>query len=174
MTLDDAQLFGQSRTLRIKQLLGLNDSTCSLRSRRSRPYSDALIFTAFRGPQAQVNPLRTSSSAASKLSKTNRINDLLLVVIGAALSLVFSASCVRWAALDDVCNSVVSALRRAPAGQLGKTEGFTRKTEDVREADFRLDTMEGATAAGHGCYAPRRSHSTRRRDDADHDPRERV
>jgi len=34
--LDDAQLFGQSRTLRIKQLLGLDGSTGSLRSRRSR------------------------------------------------------------------------------------------------------------------------------------------
>ena len=33
---DDAQLFGQSRTLRIKQLLGLDGSTGSLRSRRSR------------------------------------------------------------------------------------------------------------------------------------------
>jgi hypothetical protein len=56
--LDDAQLFGQSRRLRIKQLLGLNGSTGSLRSRRSRRYSDALIFMAFRGPQAQVNQLR--------------------------------------------------------------------------------------------------------------------
>jgi Enoyl-(Acyl carrier protein) reductase len=63
--LDDAQLFGQSRTLRIKQLLGLDGSTGSLRSRRSRRYSDALIFIAFRGPQAQVNQLRKSSSAAS-------------------------------------------------------------------------------------------------------------
>jgi hypothetical protein len=61
--LDDAQLFGQSRTLRIKQLLGLDGSTGSLRSRRSRRYSDALIFMAFRGPQAQVNQLRKSSSA---------------------------------------------------------------------------------------------------------------
>jgi hypothetical protein len=60
--LDDAQLFGQSRTLRIKQLLGLDGSTGSLRSRRSRRYSDALIFMAFRGPQAQVNQGRKSRS----------------------------------------------------------------------------------------------------------------
>jgi hypothetical protein len=46
---------------RIKQLLGLDGSTGSLRSRRSRRYSDALIFMAFRGPQAQVNQLRKSS-----------------------------------------------------------------------------------------------------------------
>lgn len=59
--LNDAQLFGQSRTLRIKQLLGLDGSTGSLRSRRSRRYSDALIFMAFRGPQAQVNQLRVRS-----------------------------------------------------------------------------------------------------------------
>jgi hypothetical protein len=38
----DAQLFDQSRTLRIKQLLGLNGSTGSIRSRRSR----GLIVTA--------------------------------------------------------------------------------------------------------------------------------
>jgi hypothetical protein len=36
-------------------------STGSLRSRRSRRYSDALIFMVFRGPQAQVNQLRKSS-----------------------------------------------------------------------------------------------------------------
>jgi hypothetical protein len=65
--LDNAQLFGQSRTLRIKQLLGLNISTGSLRSRRSRRYSDALIFMAFRGPQAQVNQLRKSSQTARHL-----------------------------------------------------------------------------------------------------------
>jgi hypothetical protein len=65
VALDDAQLFDQSRTLRIKQLLGLDGSTGSLRSRRSRRYSDALIFIVFRGPQAQVNQLRKSSSAAS-------------------------------------------------------------------------------------------------------------
>jgi len=46
-------------------LLGLDGSTGSLRSRRSRGYSDALIFIAFRGPQVQVNQLRKSSSAAS-------------------------------------------------------------------------------------------------------------
>jgi len=34
--LNDAQLFGQSRTLRIKQLLGFNSSTGSIRSRRPR------------------------------------------------------------------------------------------------------------------------------------------
>jgi hypothetical protein len=55
--LDDAQLFGQSRTLRIKQLLGLDGSTGSLRSRRSRRYSDALIFMAFRGLKAQSDPV---------------------------------------------------------------------------------------------------------------------
>jgi hypothetical protein len=49
---------------RIKQLLGLDGSTGSLRSRRSRRYSDALIFMAFRGPQAQVNQLRKSSQTA--------------------------------------------------------------------------------------------------------------
>jgi hypothetical protein len=53
------------------------------------------------------------------------------------------------------------------------SEGFTRKIEVGREA-IRLDTMEVATRAGHGCYASRRHHSARRRDDADHDPRERV
>jgi hypothetical protein len=66
--LHDAQLFGQSRTLRIKQLLGLDGSTGSLRSRHSGRYSDALVFMAFRGPQAQVNQLRKSSSAASQPS----------------------------------------------------------------------------------------------------------
>ena len=44
---NDAQLFGQSRTLRIKQLLGLNGSTGSVRSRRSRRrYSDARRFSS--------------------------------------------------------------------------------------------------------------------------------
>jgi len=33
---DDAQLFGQSRTLRIKQLLGLDGSMANSRSRRSQ------------------------------------------------------------------------------------------------------------------------------------------
>jgi hypothetical protein len=41
-------------------------STGSLRSRRSRRYYDALIFMAFRGPQAQVNQLRKSSRLVSQ------------------------------------------------------------------------------------------------------------
>jgi hypothetical protein len=45
--INDAQLFGQTRTLRVKQLLGLNGSTGSLRSRRSqRRYSDARPFSS--------------------------------------------------------------------------------------------------------------------------------
>ena len=52
----DAQLFVQSRTLRIKQLLGLTGSTGLIRSHRSRrPYSAAPIFIAFRGPEAHPN-----------------------------------------------------------------------------------------------------------------------
>ena len=34
------------------------------------------IFIAFRGPQAQANQLRTSSSAASQPNKSNKISDL--------------------------------------------------------------------------------------------------
>jgi len=73
---DDAQLFGQSRTLRIKQLLGLNGSTGSLRSRRSQQrYSEpGPIFIAFRGPQAQVNQLRKSSSVVSQPVSTNLLS----------------------------------------------------------------------------------------------------
>jgi hypothetical protein len=77
--LDDAQLFGQSRTLRIKQLLGLDGSTGSLRSRRSRRYSDALIFIAFRGPQAQVNQLRKSSVRRATFSIYGRPTFRLIV-----------------------------------------------------------------------------------------------
>jgi hypothetical protein len=47
-------------------LLGLDGSTGSLRSRRSRRYSDAPIFMAFRGPQAQVKQLRKSSRTPSQ------------------------------------------------------------------------------------------------------------
>ncbi|MGH9201956.1 MAG: hypothetical protein ACRD2A_12065, partial [Vicinamibacterales bacterium] len=36
LRVSDAQLFDQSRTLRVKQLLGLDGSTGSIRSRRSR------------------------------------------------------------------------------------------------------------------------------------------
>jgi hypothetical protein len=52
---NDAQSFDQSRTLRIKQLLGLDGSTGSIRSRRSRRrHSDPRpIFMSFRGLQAQ-------------------------------------------------------------------------------------------------------------------------
>ena len=32
--------------------------------------------------------------------------------------------------------------------ELKETEGFTRKNEDGREADSRLDTMQGATVRG--------------------------
>ena len=40
-------------------------------------YSDRTsIFIAFRGPQAQANQLRKSSSAASQLNKTNEIKYL--------------------------------------------------------------------------------------------------
>ena len=67
--LDDAQLFGQSRTLRIKQLLGLDwlHWLTSI-SPLPRRYSDAPIFIAFRGPQAQVTscgnrPVRRASPA---------------------------------------------------------------------------------------------------------------
>ena len=61
-----------------------------------------------------MSQLRKSSSTVSQLNKANKITDLRLAIIGAALSLVFSASCVGWTALDDVRNCVVSALRRAP------------------------------------------------------------
>jgi hypothetical protein len=52
---NDAQLFDQSRTLRIKQLLGLDGSTGSIRSHRSRQRHSDLhpIFMIFRGLQAQ-------------------------------------------------------------------------------------------------------------------------
>jgi hypothetical protein len=66
VALDNAQLFGQSRTPRIKQLLGLDGSTGSLRSRRSRPYSDALIFMPFRGPQAHPNQVAEIVQSASQ------------------------------------------------------------------------------------------------------------
>jgi hypothetical protein len=54
--LNDAQLFAQSRTLRVKQLLGLDGSTGSIRSRRSRRCDSDLhaIFIAFRGLKAQA------------------------------------------------------------------------------------------------------------------------
>jgi hypothetical protein len=53
---NDAQLSVQSRTLRIKQLLGLNGSTGSIRSRRSRRrHSDLrLIFISFRALKAHT------------------------------------------------------------------------------------------------------------------------
>jgi hypothetical protein len=70
---NDAQLFVQSRTLRIKQLLGLNGSTGLIRSRRSRRrYSAAPIFIAFRGPEAHPDQLRIPSLTPSQISKSRK------------------------------------------------------------------------------------------------------
>jgi hypothetical protein len=57
--LHDAQLFGLSRTLRIKQLLGLEGSTnwFDLAAPAGAIVGLSLIFISFRGPKAQADPV---------------------------------------------------------------------------------------------------------------------
>ena len=66
--LSDAQLFGQSRTLRIKQLLGLTGSTGWFDlAVPAGTIVHTSIFIVFRGPQAYLNscgnrPVRRANS----------------------------------------------------------------------------------------------------------------
>jgi hypothetical protein len=55
----DAQLFGQSRTLRVKQLLGLTCAMANLdlAAPNTGHSVEATIFMSFRGPQAQLQPV---------------------------------------------------------------------------------------------------------------------
>ena len=74
----DAQLFGQSRTLRTKQLLGLNGSTgwfdLAAPDATILAHADFHRVSGAEGPRQQ---LRKSSSAASQPRKLHRINGLL-------------------------------------------------------------------------------------------------
>ena len=68
---DDAQLFGQSRTLRIKQLLGFDYSVANLNLAAPSPaFCPILDFHSLsRASRPSPNQLRKSSSAASRISK---------------------------------------------------------------------------------------------------------
>jgi hypothetical protein len=66
---DDAQLFGQSRTLRIKQLLGLDCSMANLDLAAPSPDilpNPTIFHSLSRACRPSRNQLRKSSSAASQ------------------------------------------------------------------------------------------------------------
>jgi hypothetical protein len=80
----DAQSFGQSRTLRIKQLLGVTGSTGWFDlAVPTAPIVPSAIFIVFRGPQAYLNSCEKSSHTPrhfSDATKNLRVSYVLSVL----------------------------------------------------------------------------------------------
>jgi hypothetical protein len=102
----DAQLFGQSRTLRVKQLLGLESSMANpdLAAPNAAILPNDNFHVISRAARPSCNQLRKSSNATSHVRKINRSSNLWQRVVRDRLSICVSMRCGDWATLDDFRN----------------------------------------------------------------------